>query len=234
MKQKILVIGAHPDDLDFGTSGTMLKWAKQGAQVYYLICTNGDKGGTQNNYEPEEIVEIRKKEQQAAAEIIGVKEVIFLDRSDGELEGDISLKKDIVRIIRQIKPEIVFSFDPANRDFDGFHLFHIDHRITATTVFDAVYPAAENRLYFPDLLKEGLKPHKVQEMYFFGTNKPNVWIDISDVIDRKIEVLRCHKSQFDKKQLKQVKEYVLIFSKQAASGKDFEYAEAFRKISFPF
>ncbi|MCE1245899.1 MAG: PIG-L family deacetylase [Firmicutes bacterium] len=234
MSEIILVVGAHADDVDFSTSGTMSKWAKEGKEIHYLICTNGDKGGTQNEHTPEELVEIRKGEQIAAANIVGVKEVHFLGRGDGELMPDMKLREDIVRVIRQVKPDKMFSFDPANQSFDGFHLFHPDHRAVAISVFDAIYPAAKNRLYFPHLLEEGLEPHKVNELYFYGTKEPNIWIDISDTIDQKIACLREHKSQFSDMRAEMIEQFVRQRCMDAGKEKGLEYAEAFRMISFPF
>jgi len=137
MKERVLIVGAHPDDVDFAVSGTMKKWVNEGREIYYLICTDGDKGGTQNDLAPDKLVEIRRAEQMEAAAVVGVKEVIFLGRSDGELIPDKELKEDIVRVIRRIRPQKVFSFDPANLAFDGFYLYHSDHRAVAITVFDA-------------------------------------------------------------------------------------------------
>jgi LmbE family N-acetylglucosaminyl deacetylase len=234
MSERILVVGAHPDDVDFSSAGTMSKWSNEGKEIYYLICTGGDKGGTQNEHTPAQLVEIRKAEQLAAAKIVGVKEVIFMGRKDGELVADMGLREEMVRVIRRVKPNKVFSFDPANQAFDGFHLFHPDHRAVAISVFDAIYPAAKNRLYFPQLLVEGLEPHKVDELYFFGTREPNVWFDISDTMDQKISCLREHKSQFSEMRAEMIEQYVKQRCQDAGKDKGIQYAEAFRMISFPF
>lgn len=234
MADTILIVGAHPDDVDFGASGTVMKSASQGDDVYYLICTMGDKGGTLNDLNPQELVQIRRREQKEAASSIGVKGVFFLDYHDGELTASKDLRREIVRVIRRVKPNKVFSFDPANQEFDGFHLFHSDHRAVAMSVFDAIYPAAKNRLYFPELLQEGLEPHKVQELYMFGTHKPNYWSDITCCIDEKIKCILRHDSQFNGKKAEMVAEYVRKSAEDAAKGQSFKYAEAFRTIVFPF
>lgn len=233
-KERIMVVGAHPDDVDFASSGTMTKWSREGKEIYYVICTNGDKGGSSNELSPESLVETRRREQWAAGRIAGVKDIIFLGYGDGELEPNKKLKEDLVRVIRKIRPQKVFSFDPANRDFDGFYLYHSDHRAVSISVFDAIYPAAKNRLYFPHLLSEGLAPHKVNELYLYGTKKPNTWIDISEVIEEKIRCIRSHKSQFTGDRAGTVEEYVRANCREAASSRDFQYAESFRAISFPF
>lgn len=232
--ERILVVGAHADDADFGAAGTMIKKARQGHEIYYLICTSGDKGGTQNKATADELVKIRKKEQEDVAEMIGAKGVYFLGRHDGELVNDANLRKDIVRVIREVKPDVMYSFDPANHKFDGFHLFHSDHRNAAIAVFDAVYPAAKNRLYFTGLLAEGLEPHKVQSLYFYGTHEPNHWENISDVIDEKVKVIQGHKSQFNGERAEMVSEYMKERAKRAAENKPYDFAEVFRVISFPF
>jgi LmbE family N-acetylglucosaminyl deacetylase len=230
--EKILVVGAHPDDVDFSTAGTMLQWVKENKDIFYLICTSGNKGGSSTSLTSGELVEVRRREQLAASSLIGAKEVIFLSRNDGELTPDQDLKRDITRVIRKIRPQKVFCFDPGNHKFDNFHLFHTDHRASGLATFDSVFPAASNRLYFPELLDEGLSPYRVPEMYFYGTNEPNIWIDISSVIDKKIEILKCHKSQFNKEKLTVMEERVKQRAKQAASDREFEYAEAFRVLSF--
>lgn len=234
MTETILAVGAHPDDLDFSSSGTMLKLASEGHRIYYLICTNGDKGGTQNSATSKELVEIRKAEQLKAAEVIGVKEVFFLDFGDGELKADEILREKIVRVIRTVKPHRVYSFDPGNQTFDGFHLFHSDHRAVAISVFDAIFPAAKNRLYFPEHMEEGLQPHKVTELWMFGTDRPDRWTDITGLMERKKEVLLCHKSQFSTEKTRRIMEFLEERSRKAATGQPFEYAESFRRITFPF
>ena len=232
--ERVLVVGAHSDDVDFSSAGTMIKWAREGKEIYYLICTDGDKGGTRNDLTANELMTVRRAEQEEAAAIVGVKKVFFLGHSDGELVAGQELKKEIVRIIRQVRPNKVFSFDPGNNSFDGFFLFHSDHRAVAISVFDAIYPAAKNRLYFPELLSEGLEPHKVQELYMFGSDRPNVCIDISDVIDLKIKALRCHRSQFEGDRADMIEEFVRQRGKNSSNDPAIEYAESFRIISFPF
>jgi LmbE family N-acetylglucosaminyl deacetylase len=233
-QESVLVVGAHPDDVDFATAGTMLKWAREGKNIYYVICTNGNKGGSSSDYSPDELAIIRKEEQQTAASKIGAKYVYFLGYNDGELTADYNLKRDIVRVIRLVRPRYVFAFDPANLRFDNFYLFHTDHRACGLATFDAIYPAASNRLYFPELLQQWLLPYRVPEVYFYGSAEPNFWCDISDVMDEKIEVLRCHKSQFNNEKASIVEDYMRKRNKLEAQNFGCKYAEAFRRLLFPF
>jgi len=225
--ERVMVISPHPDDVDFGCSGTIARWSREGMDITYVICTSGDKGADLP-MAPESIAAIREKEQVAAAEIVGVRKVVFLRLKDGELENNREFRKTLVRVLRQYRPDVVLSMDPANVSFENVYVSHADHRATALAAFDAIYPAARNRNFFPELLEEGLMPHAVNKIYFFGTADPNTWIDISETIETKIEALRAHKSQmegFDDLGA-WVKERFGHFGKQ----KGFAYAETFRHL----
>ncbi|UCD79587.1 MAG: PIG-L family deacetylase, partial [Desulfobacterales bacterium] len=176
--ERVMVISPHPDDVDFGCSGTLARWRRMGVDITYVICTSGDKGAD-FPAAPESIAEMREKEQLAAAEIVGVRKVIFLRLKDGELENNREFRKTLVRVLRQYRPDVVLTMDPANVRFENVYVSHADHRATALAAFDAIYPAARNRNFFPELLEEGLLPHAVKWIYFFGTADPNTWIDIS-------------------------------------------------------
>jgi len=225
--ERVMVISPHPDDVDFGCSGTIARWSREGRDITYVICTSGDKGADLP-MSPESIAAIREKEQLAAAEIVGVRKVVFLRLKDGELENNREFRKTLVRVLRQYRPDVVLSMDPANVSFENVYVSHADHRAAALAAFDAIYPAARNRNFFPELLEEGLMPHAVNNIYFFGTADPNTWIDISETIETKIEALRAHKSQmegFDDLGA-WVKERFGHFGKQ----KGFAYAETFRHL----
>ncbi len=223
---RVLAFSAHPDDLDFGCSGTVAKWTKEGREVYYCILTDGSKGKLTKISDPK-IIEIREKEQKNAAKVIGAKDVVFLREKDGELENTKELRKNLVKVIRKIKPDVVMCFDPANRSFDNFYRFHRDHRISGEVVFDAVYPDAGSDAFFPELTKE-YPPHKIKEAWFYATNNPNVFVDISETIDKKLEALKQHKSQItDFKDIEQrIKSWARKFGKKAKM----KYAEGFRKV----
>ena len=192
----ILGVVAHPDDLDFGASGTIAHFVDSGVKVYYLILTDGQKGTADQQLSPEELVQQRKNEQQAAAKILGVSDVAFLDYEDGALEVSMNLKKDIVRHIRQIKPDVLITMDPsmlysAERGF----INHPDHRAAGQAALDAVYPLARDHLSFPDLQKEGLQPHKVATVLLINFEKQNYYVDITTTIDKKLAAIAAHSSQ---------------------------------------
>ena len=225
--ERVMVISPHPDDVDFGCSGTIARWSRDGMDITYVICTSGDKGADLP-MSAESIAAIREKEQVAAAEIVGVRKVVFLRLKDGELENNREFRKTLVRVLRQYRPDVVLSMDPANVSFENVYVSHADHRAAALAAFDAIYPAARNRNFFPELLEEGLMPHAVNKIYFFGTADPNTWIDISETIETKIEALRAHKSQMEgfEDLGAWVKERFGHFGKQ----KGFAYAETFRHL----
>ncbi len=174
---------------------------------------------------PESIAAIREKEQVAAAEIVGVRKVTFLRLKDGELENNREFRKMLVRVLRQYRPDVVLSMDPANLRFENVYVGHADHRAAALAVFDAIYPAARNRNFFPELLEEELMPHAVKRIYFFGTADPNTWIDISETIETKIEALRA--------EFEDLSAWVRERFGQLGKEKGFAYAEAFRQLVIP-
>jgi LmbE family N-acetylglucosaminyl deacetylase len=225
--ERVMVISPHPDDVDFGCSGTIARWCRLGVDITYVICTSGDKG-TDLETEPEAVAEIREKEQLAAAKIVGVRKVVFLRLKDGELENNLAFRKILVRVLRQHRPDVVLSMDPANVSFENVYVSHADHRAAALAAFDAIYPAARNRNFFPELLEEGLLPHAVKRIYFFGTANPNTWIDISDTIETKIEALRAHKSQVGG--FEDLSAWVKDRFGQLGKAKGIAYAEIFRHL----
>ena len=195
-KQNILVILAHPDDPEFFCGGTLARWAQAGHHINYFLLTCGDKGRNDNNTDipGSQLCEMRHEEENAAAAVIGVEAVFFLDREDGTLVPDIDLRRDVVRIIRQMKPDVVVTCDPQNL-FASYGINHPDHRAAGQVVLDAVFPAAGNDLFFPELLAEGYQPHMPGEVWVSLTSQPNVTIDITDTWPVKIIALKEHKSQ---------------------------------------
>jgi LmbE family N-acetylglucosaminyl deacetylase len=226
-----MVISPHPDDVDFGCSGTIAKWVREGVEVVYVVCTNGDKGTDDPQMSPDRLATIREGEQRAAAAVVGVPEVIFLRFKDGEVENNRELREILVRKIRTHRPDVVLTMDPANTRFENAYVSHSDHRATGLAVFDAVYPAARNRNFFPEQLAEGLDPHAIDRIYFFGTDRPNTWIDISGTIGSKIEALRCHKSQMA--DFENLEAWVRDRYSQVGREKGMAYAEAFRHLQMP-
>ena len=218
----IMVFIPHPDDAESRMAGTVARWTREGKDIIYVVCTNGDKGTSDPNMVPEELAKIREQEQLAAAELLGVREVIFLRHPDQTLEDTWEFRKEIVRLIRMHKPDTVVTVDP----YRGY-LDHRDHRITAQVTLDAVFPYANNAHVYPDLLGQGLQPHRVKEMLFCGTGDPNYYIDITDTIDIKIAALRCHKSQVGDRP--ELAEWMRQRANMSAEGQDYELAEAFHK-----
>jgi len=228
--KKILVFSAHPDDLDFGCSATVAKMTREGKEAVYCILTNGEKGIHKVKASRGKMTAMREKEQQEAAKVVGVNEVLFLRETDGDLENTKALRKKIVKVIRQVKPDVVFCFDPANLAFDSFGRFHRDHRVGAEAVFDAIYPATGSDAFFPELAKAGFSPHQILGAWFFGPDKPNVWIDITKTIDTKLEALRRHEGQI--KDMKQMEKWIRKRARDAGRKKKMKYAEAFRELAF--
>ena len=229
--ERALVVSAHPDDLDFGCNGAATLWTRAGCKVSYVICTNGDKGAEDPEIPNDVLIDIRKKEQTEAARTAGVNEVFFLGVEDGELENTKELRRSLVEIVRKVRPEVVFCQDPANLAFENAFVAHRDHRAAAQAAFDALYPAAGNSRFFPELLEKGLEPYHVREIFFFGTNSPNHWIDVTEVMDVKLNALRCHVSQVGGREGLEtfIRDRFREFGKQAG----YEYAEAFRRLPLP-
>jgi LmbE family N-acetylglucosaminyl deacetylase len=224
-ERRALVIAAHPDDADFGAAGTVSLWVREGWQFYYLVCTNGSKGSEDESMTPEMLVKLRREEQREAARHLGVKEVFFLDHEDGELGPHRAFLGEVVRFIREVRPYAVFTHDPESIIIRDSFINHSDHRATGITACDAVYPAARDRLNFPEQIAEGLQPHKVNEMYIWGSERANFEIDITDVIDSKVEALLLHKSQFEEEFIRFV-----LDRWQKADGR---YVESFRRVTLP-
>ena len=220
---RILGIFAHPDDSEFMVGGTAARWADEGAEIVYCIVTDGAAGSNDPHQDLAELVRIRKAEQRAAAAVLGVREVLFLDYPDGTLQPTIELRRELTRIIRQLKPDRVVCGDPTAVFYGDNYINHPDHRAAAEAALYAVFPSAVTRPIFPELLAEGYEPHQVKEVYISGAAQPNTYIDISATLERKIEALRCHKSQLDPGDGAWVREWAAETGKAAG----LEYAEAF-------
>jgi LmbE family N-acetylglucosaminyl deacetylase len=198
-----LVIIAHPDDAEFGAAGTVAIWAQDGWDVYYVVCTDGAAGGPDDATDVGPAArrrdsEVRKNEQRAAGRVLGLKDVVFLDYPDGLLEPTIELRRDLVRVLRRFRPSRVIFQSPDRIWTPSLMIrrFHPDHLAAGRAAMAAIYPASQNPWDFPELLEEGLLPHKVSEIYIMGAPIVNYFVDISNVIDQKIEALLAHKSQF--------------------------------------
>ncbi len=222
---QVMIVTPHSDDAEGGVGGTVARWTGEGKDVIYVVCTNGDKGTSDPNIKPEELVKIREEEQLAAAKLLGVREVIFLGYPDQGLEDTPEFRKDIVRLIRKYKPETVVTIEPYRR-----YIWHRDHRITGQVVLDAVFPYARDLYAYPDLLEEGLQPHKVKEVLLWASEEPNYRSNITDTFDIKIAALRCHKSQVGDNPSAEMEERMRERYKMLAQGEDYELAEAFHRV----
>lgn len=192
---RILVVTAHPDDLDFGCAGTIAQWSKKGIEVSYAICTNGDQGGEYVDMPLEELAPLRQKEQRAAAKVVGVENVTFLNYRDGWLAPTIELRRDIVRQIRIYKPDRLVIQSP-DRNWNRIYSSHPDHLAAGEAAIQAVYPDARNPFAFRELLlDEKLEPHRVREVWVMSAGEPNYFVDITETIDLKIKALHAHATQ---------------------------------------
>lgn len=221
---QVMVVTPHPDDAEFGAAGTIARWTGEGKEIIYVVCTNGDKGSSDPDMKPEELARIREQEQLAAAELLGVREVIFLRHPDQTLEDTPEFRKELVRLIRMYRPETVVTSDPYRR-----YIWHRDHRIASQVTLDAIFPYARDIHSYPELLEEDLQPHKVKEVLLWASEDPNYRSDITDTFDIKIAALRCHKSQMGNNRTPSLEERLRNRCKMMAEGEDCELAEAFHR-----
>jgi LmbE family N-acetylglucosaminyl deacetylase len=224
IKTDMMVVTPHPDDAEFGVAGTVARWTREGKTVIYVVCTNGDKGTSDINMKPQELVKIREQEQLAAARLLGVTEVVFLRYPDQGLEDTHEFRKDLVRVIRQYRPEVVVTASPYRR-----YMWHRDHRIASQVTLDAVFPYARDHLSYPDLLEEGLQPHKVTEVWLWADDDINYRSDITDTFDIKMAALECHKSQVGNAP-PEMKGHLREWAAEMAKGADFKLGEAFHRV----
>jgi len=195
---RVLSIHAHPDDQEFTVGGTLAKWARAGSALLTVCITSGNAGS--NDYTPlamtrEALAPIREEEQTNACRVLGIPEVVFLHYEDGMLEPSIALRRDVTRIIRRYRPDAVVCGDPTVRFYGANYLNHPDHRAAADVALDAVFPSAETRLIFPELLDEGLEPHKVRAVFIHGSEHPDTFVDISETLSVKLAALKEHRTQ---------------------------------------
>jgi len=221
----VMVVTPHPDDAEYGAAGTVARWISDGKEVVYVVCTNGDKGITDANMDPEEVAKIREEEQMAAANGLGVREVIFLRHPDQGLEDTPEFRKQLVRLIRMYRPETLITADPYRR-----YVWHRDHRITGQVALDAVFPYARDALSYPDLIEEGLYPHKVREILFWASEDVNYRSDITKTFHMKLAALRCHKSQVGHIPPQEQEKRLREWHKKMAEGEGFQLAEAFHRV----
>ena len=225
----VLVVTPHPDDAEIWCGGTVSKWVASGTDVHYLLCTNGDKGTDQLDMAPELLGKTREQEQILACSILGVDDVTMLHHRDGELEDTREFRKQIVRQIRRIQPQVVLCAEPYRRNL----AWHRDHRITGQVPLDAVFPYARDHLHFEELWKEeGLEPHKTATILFWGTEIADTHIDIESYLENKIKAVKAHTSQLSRLTNREVEQFVKEEANKAGEENGLNYAESFRRVNF--
>jgi len=231
--QKILVVTAHPDDVDFGVAGSVAVWVKAGIEVAYCIVTDGDAGGSDRSISRPDMAALRRVEQRAAAAEVGVSDVTFLGYPDGRLTPSIELRRDISRQIRFFRPERLVCQSP-DRIWDRIGASHPDHLAAGEASVCAVYPDARNPFAHTELLEEGLEPYSVPEMWLMAAPSPNRAVDITDTFDRKIAALRRHRSQVGEGEWldERIRGWTQATASQAGLGEG-RLAEAFRVVLTP-
>lgn len=226
--ESVMVIVAHPDDIEFSCAGTVARWSRLGSRIAYVLCTSGEVGIAENGMTKARAAQIREKEQIAAAEIVGVKDVVFLREPDGLLQPTLELRKKLVREIRRFKPEVVITGDPTIVWAGEDYINHPDHRAAATAALDAVFPAAGQPNLFEELAEEGLSAHKPRKVYVSEWGPADQYINIEETIEKKIAALRAHKSQMGEWD---PSEQIRQWAAEYAKGKEMKYAEAFRVVT---
>jgi LmbE family N-acetylglucosaminyl deacetylase len=226
MTKRILTIFAHPDDAETMAGGTLLKWAREGHAITLCLITDGDKGTTDPNDTREAVIARRREEQARAAARLGAT-VLNLGYEDGILQPTIGLRRDLVRVMRQVRPDVVVANDPTMWFRHGVYINHPDHRAAGQAAIEALYPAVKKPGIFPELLTEGHQPHVVTDVWLGPTPEPNTWIDISDVFDEKIALICEHTSQFPPDATRKAFERI---ARETGEERGLSLAESFRTI----
>lgn len=228
LPRSAMSIHAHPDDQDFTCAGTLAKWARAGCEIVSVVITDGAAGSNDPQQGPDykpTLARIRADEQRAANALLGIRETIFLGYADGELEATLGLRKDLTRLIRRFRPEVVVCGDPSGWFYGNEYVNHPDHRAAAEAAVYAVFPSAGTRLIFPDLLAEGLEPHNVKRLYMHGAEKPDTWVDVSGMLEAKIAALKKHVSQLGDWHPEKM---LRAWAEEEGKEKGLKYAEAYR------
>jgi LmbE family N-acetylglucosaminyl deacetylase len=228
LPKKVMSIHAHPDDQEFTVAGTLAKWSRAGCEVISVVITSGDAGSNDPlhdaAYKPV-LARLREVEQNAANEILGIQQTLYLHYPDGELEPTLALRKELTKLIRTHKPDVVVTGDPQAVFYGNGYINHPDHRAAAQAATYAVFPSAGSRLLFAELLMEGYEPHNVKRLYLHGPEKPDTWVDVSETIDAKLAALKKHASQLgDWDPEKMIREWAAEEGKE----KGMNYAEAYK------
>jgi LmbE family N-acetylglucosaminyl deacetylase len=226
---RVLVVAAHPDDIEFGAAATVARWVTEGAEVRYLLVTRGDKGSDDPNTDVEALAARREREQRDAAAEIGVAGLEFLSEPDGQVEPTLRLRERITRAIRELRPEVVMTHDPTVLFVNNEWVNHPDHRAVGQVTVDAVFPTARDPLNFREQIQEGLDPWKVAELFLWSTNEANQLVDVAETLERKIDALRHHASQF--RSFDEVARWVRRRSEELGERAGYRAAEGFRRVT---
>ena len=224
---RAMVVVAHADDAEWGCAGTVAQWCNNGWEVVYVLCTDGSKGTDDAKLTSEELVNIREKEQLDAGQVLGLHNVVFLGYEDSMLEPTLNLRRDIVRQIRFYKPDILICLSPLRR-LDGSSYFgHPDHIASGEAALSAVFPSSRDRLTYPELLEEGLEPHKVSEVWIMGHDDDDKFVDVTDYIDVAVSALKSHSSQTTGEDVGQ---QLIDWRSRTGNKVGFTYAESFKRF----
>jgi len=224
---RAMVVVAHADDAEWGCAGTVAQWCNNGWEVVYVLCTDGSKGTDDAKLTSEELVSIREKEQLDAGQVLGLHNVVFLGYEDSMLEPTLDLRRDIVRQIRFYKPDILICLSPLRR-LDGSSYFgHPDHLASGEAALSAVFPSSRDRLTYPELLEEGLEPHKVSEVWIMGHDDDDKFVDVTDYIDVAVSALKSHSSQTTGEDVGQ---QLIDWRSRTGNKVGFTYAESFKRF----
>lgn len=226
---RVLVVAAHPDDIEFGAAGTVARWVTEGAVVRYLIITRGDKGSDDPDADIGALIRLRETEQRAAAAELGVEGVDFLEEPDGQVEPSLALRERVTYAIRGFRPEIVMTHDPTVLFVNNEWVNHPDHRAVGQVTVDAVFPTARDPLNFRQHLEGGLEAWKVAELYLWSTNEANQLVDIGATMERKVAALAHHASQF--RHFDDVARWVRRRSEELGERAGYRAAEGFRRVT---
>lgn len=229
---RVLAVYAHPDDPEVSAGGTLAKWAAAGAEVRLLVTTRGDKGSHDPGVVPDELAARRVQETEDAVAALGLAGHRHLAHDDGDLPDDATLRAEVCRAVRELRPDVVLCPDPTAVFFGDRYFNHRDHRVTGWATLDAIAPAASNPHYFPEQIAAGLAVHQVQAVYLSGTLEPTCWIDVADHVERKIDAVLCHRSQLPDDAGEWFRDFLRERAAEDGRRAGMAYAEGFRRLTF--
>ncbi len=222
-----MVVVAHADDAEWGCAGTVAKLCAEGWEMVYVLCTDGSKGIDDPEMSGDELIRIRQEEQTNAGRVLGLHDVVFLGYEDAMLQPSLELRRDISRAIRRYRPDLLICQSPVRRLAGQGYVGHPDHFAAGEASLAAVYPTARDRLTFPELLAEGLEPHKVREVWVMDQENADHQVDVTEYIETAVEALRAHASQVDPEDADR---YLKGWRSEIGAEAGFQYAEAFKRF----